>query len=219
MSRDMLWYELFERMQDNHCPICSLLDKMVDGVMESFLYESVNNPGLRDKIKKAHGLCYLHSKMMMEKGDPLAHALVYSDLIIQAIDEISKKNINAFAAYDKHDECIFCQNVNKSEAIYAKAFLSAYQDKEFEEKYLEEGLLCMSHVKLIHENTSKSQMNILNSILKVTEDKCGKLVYDLSEIKRKNDYRYKDEEWTESERKAWKKAVAVINKFDVLKNK
>ena len=75
----------------------------------------------------------------------------------------------------------------------------------------------MPHIKLILENASKSQMNILDSILKVTEDKYGKLVYDLSEIKRKNDYRYKDEEWTESERKAWKKAIAVINKFDVLK--
>ena len=33
----------------------------------------------------------------------------------------------------------------------------------------------------------------------------------LSEIKRKNDYRYSEEEWTNDEKTAWKKVVGIIN--------
>ena len=37
------------------------------------------------------------------------------------------------------------------------------------------------------------------------------MITELDEIQRKNDYRYTGEEWTEGERTAWKRAVAVIN--------
>ncbi len=217
MSRDTTWFELYDSMKDNQCQICTLSSKLIDNAMDGFLYESVNDPYLREKIKKAHGLCNFHSKMLIEKGDPLAHALIYSDLLAQAISEIDSRNTNALSTYDKHTDCIFCERVKSSEKIYAKAFLSAYEDKDFATKYSESGMLCLPHIKLMLENSSKTQSIIANNILQVTRQKYSELLNDLNEIRRKNDYRFSNEPLTESERTAWKKAVAVLNTFYVLK--
>lgn len=216
MNRDMTWHELYEHIKDNQCPICALLLEFTDRAMDSFLYESVNDPSLREKIMQSHGLCNFHSRMLLKKGDPLAHALIYIDLLNQTLTEIKSLNMNALSVYGKHSDCIFCKNEKSSEKLYAVGFLAAYQDKEFAKKYEDDGMLCVSHTKLIIESSSKSQANIINNIINTTEQKYKSLLNDLYEIKRKNDYRFNNEPWTESERTAWKKAVAVINGFDIL---
>ena len=45
---------------------------------------------------------------------------------------------------------------------------------------------------------------------KTTIEKYETLLHDLEEIQRKSDYRYKDEDWTESEKKAWRQVVSLL---------
>jgi len=80
-------------------------------------------------------------------------------------------------------------------------------DDEFKERYSESGMLCMPHLELI-KNSKKQNTNI---IIKETIKKYQSLRNDLSEIQRKNDYRFSHEPWTEKQRSAWKRSVEIIN--------
>ncbi len=207
MSRDMVWHELFDRMQNNRCPICDLIYNRIQRNMDGFLYESVNDVSIRKKICNSNGFCNYHAYMLMEMGDPLAHALIYSDLLKKAIDNMSRKLSKQSSLYQSHSDCLFCKHVNESEDTYIIAFADAFADAEFKEKYISEGMLCIPHLEII-KNLKKREVE---KIVAITLEKYSRLIDDLSEIIRKNDYRFSSEGWTEQERAAWKKAVNVIN--------
>jgi hypothetical protein len=207
MSRDMVWHELFDRMQNNQCPICDLIHNRTLRSMDGFLYESVNDVSTRKNISNSYGFCNSHAYMLMEMGDPLAHALIYSDLLKQAIDNMSGISLKQNNLYQSHNECLFCKQAKESEEIYIKAFTDYFIDIEFREKYVSEGMLCLPHLELIKKNKSFE----VNKIINISLEKYRSLVVNLMEIKRKSDYRFSSEIWTEQEKAAWKKAVNVIN--------
>ncbi len=203
----MVWHELFDRMQNNQCPICDLIHNRIQRSMDGFLYESVNDVSIRKKICNSNGFCNYHAYMLMEMGDPLAHALIYSDLLKKAIDNIRGNSSKQNSLYQSHNDCIFCKQAKESEDTYIIAFADAFADAEFKEKYIGEGMLCLSHLELIKNLKRRG----IDKIVTITLEKYGSLIDDLSEIKRKNDYRFSSEGWTEQEKAAWKKAVNIIN--------
>jgi len=175
--------------------------------MDGFLYESVNDISLRKNICNSNGLCNFHAYMLMEMGDPLAHALVYSDLLKKAIDNMSGINLKQNNLYQSHNDCLFCKQAKESEDTYIIAFADAFEDTEFKEKYISGGMLCMPHLELI-KNLKRHEVD---KIVDISLEKYRGLINDLSEIKRKNDYRFSSENWTEQEKTSWKRAVKVIN--------
>lgn len=103
MGRDMLWYELFNGLKNNNCPICELVHKKTVQSMEGFLYESANDTAIRNKINHSNGLCNYHAYMLMERGDPLAHAIIYTDLLRKAAYNI--RSPNSRLQYQSHADC------------------------------------------------------------------------------------------------------------------
>ena len=206
--KDMMFYELMDHMKDGNCPICSLIKQRTKQAMDGFLYESVNDPMIRRTILKAHGLCNGHSRQLLSMGDPLAHALIYGDLLRQAVSELNRHPPDCSGG-EEHEDCLFCQSAAACEKQYGKSFLEAYKEQEFRDKYQEKGTLCLTHLRQILRTKEPScgQSTILSDTLEVYE----RLLEDLSEIRRKNDYRYSGEAWTPSQRTAWLRAVAVIN--------
>lgn len=207
MSRDMVWHELFDRMQNDQCPICELVNDRIKRSMDGFLYESVNDVTIRKNICSSNGFCNYHAYMLMEMGDPLAHALIYSDLLKKAIDNMSGASLKQNSLYQSHNDCLFCKQAKESEDIYIIAFANAFKDTEFKDKYISGGMLCIPHLELI-KNLKWLEAD---KTVDISIEKYRGLINDLSEIKRKNDYRFSSEVWTEQEKVAWKKAVKVIN--------
>lgn len=162
--------------------------------MDGFLYESVNDVTIRKNICSSSGLCNFHAYMLMEMGDPLAHALVYSDLLKKAIDNMSGVSLKQNSLYQSHNDCLFCKQAKESEDTYNIAFA----DAEFKGKYISEGLLCMPHLELI----KNLKWHEIDKIVDISLGKYRGLINDLSEIKRKNDYRFSSEDWTEQEKAA-----------------
>ena len=78
---------------------------------------------------------------------------------------------------------------------------------EFKEKYQAEGMLCMTHLY----SMSRFNQTIYKQIEKATLLKYQQLITFLDEIRKKNDYRFSDDEWSVGAKDAWKRAVAVIN--------
>ena len=55
MAKDFVWHELYDRMENDCCPVCALIEKRLHQAMDRFLFDSVNDRGLRKKIADAHG--------------------------------------------------------------------------------------------------------------------------------------------------------------------
>ena len=196
-----------EKMVDDCCPICALMDFRINESIENFLYESVNNPHIRYKIEKTNGFCNHHVHMMLKKGDPLSHAILYQDLMNNVITNLD--NPKSKMKYNDHTGCIFCERERENENNYTKAFLDFFEKEEFLERYKKSGTLCVPHLIMI-KNIKFSNKKTLNAIMAETLAKYRILNGHLSEIKRKNDYRFAGEEWTEKEKTAWVRGAEIF---------
>ncbi len=215
MEKDMLWHKIYDAMNTEECPICSLLKNDLNMQMEIFLYENVNDRGIRAKIISSKGFCSNHAYILMnEFGDPLAHAILYSDLINNYIKELDKKSdfLNEISSnFNKknktNEKCIFCERTEINEKIYCDKFSKEYGG-EFQEKYQQTAVLCREHLNMTTAKNAKQNKLIIEH----TINKYQNVLDMLSEIIRKSDYRYFGESWTEEEKSAWKKAVGIISK-------
>lgn len=72
---------------------------------------------------------------------------------------------------------------------------------------LQSNMLCMTHLY----SMSRFNQTIYKQIEKATLLKYQQLITFLDEIRKKNDYRFSDDEWSVGAKDAWKRAVAVIN--------
>ena len=207
MNRDTVWFELMEKMDGGECPVCALTAEMLKREMDAFLYASVNDRGLRKNITESHGFCTRHAYLLMSKGDPVAHAILYQGLLESECVGLTP-DARASAGRD-HSGCMFCRSVEECGRSYAKAFASFWNDAEFREKYKRCGILCVPHLDLVR--SFQKDNRAVAALNRETREKYEVLLQNLSEILRKSDYRHANEALTADERTAWKRAVAVVN--------
>lgn len=208
MDKEMVFHELMDRMKKRKCPICEFTEFRLNEAYERFLYEGVNSPHLRYKIEKANGFCSYHAHKLLEKRDPLTHAILYHDFMFNVIENIDNKKNKI--RYDKHEKCFFCENVETNETDYTNAFIEFFENDKFREKYEKEAVLCVPHLTKI-KNLKFTKKKTVKALMDVTLEKYRCLNENLNEIKRKNDYHFTDEEWTEEEKTAWCEAVDIFN--------
>lgn len=207
MDKEAVFHELYDRMKDGKCPICDFTEFRLNEALDRFLYEGVNSPHLRYKIEKANGFCSYHAHKLLKLNDPLTHAILYHDFMHNVTENIgSRKNRTR---YDRHDGCFFCENVKRNDSDYVNAFAEFFSNEQFKEKYKNDAVLCVPHLTAVRNLKFKGKT--AEEITEITLEKYRHLNENLSEIKRKNDYRYTDEEWTEEEKTAWQKAVDIFN--------
>ena len=115
-------------------------------------------------------------------------------------------------AFPWQRDSYFCNHARETEEIYVRACRAAFTEEEFMQAYRDGGLLCMLHLHAIRQSTLKHRdpEELYLSIAQTTVDKYQVLIKELDEIQRKNDYRFSGEKFTESEKTAWVRAVAVI---------
>lgn len=75
------YFNLLDALKENGCAICALIKKSVHKSMDDFLYEQVNDSGVRKEIKESFGFCNRHAWQLQKFGDGFSQAIVYSDLI------------------------------------------------------------------------------------------------------------------------------------------
>ena len=208
IDKEAAFHELMDRMENNTCPICDMVEYRYNETVDRFFYENVNTPHLRYKIEKANGFCTYHAQKLSERNDPLTHAILYHDFLQNVIEQGDNKKSKI--DFHNHKKCFFCENVMMNEEDYTKAFAEFLKNDAFREKYIEKSMLCVTHLMMI-KNVKFKDKKSFNKAYEATIEKYKALNENLSELKRKNDYRYVKEEWTEEEKLSWKKAIDVFN--------
>lgn len=206
---DNLDYKLMESLRGNHCPVCDNVLRLTKSSMKSFLYECVRDRGVRTELRDARGLCPDHAFMLRDEGDPLAHAIVYHDILEESRKDMFDGN---FEPYRYHSGCRWCREAREYEHDYVNAFLKCFEEPEFEAAYKKNGLVCMYHLGMLQDAAvQRKKSAVFEKIRDITAEKLDALLESLNEIRRKSDYRFTDEKWTDEEASAWKEAVEVTD--------
>ncbi len=198
------YYDFLEIFQEeDDCPICIMLKRWREAFIETFFYECVNDRTMRKRIRETGGFCKVHAKAMLDEGDPLGHSVIYTALIDEYL-----KNPNA----KKKKGCLLCDLEDEQEIITLKAFLDFFREsEEFVKEFSNKGIcVCRPHLLKLKELTKKDKV-LIKKLDSVQETNLKVAKESIDEIIRKHDYRYKNEQLTETENKAWKRAVKIMS--------
>ncbi len=84
-------HKLMEACREPGCPICRLEQQGVERYLDHQLYENVNSPAWRDRLRASQGLCHEHAWLGVEKrlGDALGFSIIYHDLVNNLIKSLN----------------------------------------------------------------------------------------------------------------------------------
>lgn len=108
------FFNLMEAMKKPGCPVCLRILENTHHMMDSFLYESVNDPGLREKIRKDDGFCHRHTWQLARFGDALGGAILFQDILerlMPRLDSHQGKFLSRPPALAElgGQKCVFCR--------------------------------------------------------------------------------------------------------------
>ena len=81
MSRTWSFYDLRDALAQPDCAVCRLTVKAADEYLESLLWESVNDPGVRHDIRQAYGFCHEHAWRLAEHRASLGATIITNDVL------------------------------------------------------------------------------------------------------------------------------------------
>jgi hypothetical protein len=209
--KDTVTYNLEQALTEEGCPVCRCLATMTRRYLENLLYEFVNDPRTRDHLRASAGFCREHAWTLQQMGDPLAHSIIYADLLegfsheLSKTTNVSRRSIPIFHL-EKVEPCPVCREEKETEARYVAGLVTALHKKAFRQKYQQGGYLCLPHFRAAHERARRGEGQ--EFLIQVQLEALAQLRAQLQEFIRKSDYRYA-QELPGVERDAWIRAIQL----------
>lgn len=218
--RDTAAFEVRAALGQDGCPICRLALRAVGRFIESLAYEQVNDPGVRDALRAAHGFCNQHAyRWLREAHAPLGTALIYRDVLRAALHELEQgapggrangtslgllRSLLAPDAGAPSAPCPACRCQDEAEDRYLGALLASLVDPQVVEALHRADGLCLVHtLRALRQGGS-----VASTLREQTQRSVKRLLGQLDEVIRKEDYRFRHEPRSEDERSAPIRAVA-----------
>jgi hypothetical protein len=215
--RDTTAFEVREALPEAGCVVCRLALRSVGRWLRSMAYDQVNDVQLRTELREARGFCNPHAhRWLREARSVLGTSIVYRDLLTAALrdlDSVSPKRgrlLNAFRAAERGGGCPACRTQREAEARYLTALATLVS--------AEPGVLdgsdglCVLHARAAVRTGRPGAEHIVQH----TRSAIERLLSQLDEVIRKEDYRYRHEPRTDDERTAPGRAVARAAGLDGL---
>ena len=212
VEKHQTYFNLVDACQDG-CPLCSVVKKSVHKAMDDYLYESVNDPGLREEIRASQGFCNRHAWQLQKLGDGFGQAIVYSDLMngvlqqLKAMDESAsvKELFNKIRlGTTKKQICMFCGQEKDIEERYISVFWENFKDPEINIRYESSFGFCIPHSVFALKKCKNKKFS--QKFVEMEAPKLSGLIGELKEFIRKHDYRFSREGFGK-EGNAWIRAI------------
>jgi hypothetical protein len=205
---DPIIYTLEQALDKGKCPVCCCLATATTRSLANLLYEFVNDPTTRDHLRASGGFCREHSWALQQMGDPLAHSIIYADLIdgfcVKLQENMKESRSGPAFLAEKEEPCPVCLDEAETEKRYLDGLLKAIHTSAFQEKYRKLGFLCRPHFQAVYSQTRDGKVR--SFLTEVQLEELSRLSAELKEFIRKSDYRYAGE-LPGTERDAWIRAV------------
>lgn len=233
MSRTSSYYELREALEEPGCALCRLEAVAAERYLDGLLYGQVNDPELRDRIRRARGFCPEHTWQLLRPGASLGIAIVANDVLsallkvldageFEALPRLSVRRVQEaldreqpaaataalVAELGPQAACPACQHVASLRQIYLDTLVEQLLgDGGLRPRLEASDGLCLPHLRAALARVG--DRSAFEALLAAQRAIWQRLTGDLREFIRKTDYRFRDEP-RGSEGDAWLRAVAAL---------
>lgn len=216
------------------CPICRLKADFTEQFLDGIIYEKVNDPGLRHKLRQARGFCSEHAQGLVRKGAALGVAIMMRDVmrqVLKALDEGRFQPLPALSmvrlkeatqphrprtataalvsALVPQAPCPICSHVREMEEVYCGTFAENLLGAEgLLPLYQRSDGLCLPHFRQVLALVGRA--DVFRALVSVQREIWARLEAQLSEAIRKSDYRFSDEALGD-EAGSWLRALAAMS--------
>lgn len=230
------YHELIDACQKPGCPLCRLAQRDVRRHLEQVIYDSVNDPPTRARLRESLGYCYEHAWQLPQAGasTPLGVAFIYRDMLTTVMRELEKgmyqrpsrftfsriaetvdrHKPSAFTQAGTHrltptKPCPACAHRDQMTSLYTIALMDALgeNDARLLAALTASDGLCVPHLRRALE-LARTESGV-NALVTLALEKFRSLQAELTEFIRKNDYRFIDEKM-DSEADSWLRALSTL---------
>lgn len=228
---------LKEALRRSGCPICRLGHQVAANSIESFLWENVNEPDVRQPIIDAYGFCPQHTRLlvaaeMRNTGPVLGVNIIYEHLgrlvsrelkelplprqpsngIEALLKRLSGSETPSTALLQPKSDCPVCALVARSDLTLLETLLEmlARPDSGMADAYAASDGLCLKHLRLALEQLAARYPQPARWLSDESAARLERLSADMREFIRKNNWEYRDEKLTEAESLAWRRMLTFF---------
>ena len=229
----MSFFELRDALAQPGCALCRLRTDSADRFLDTLLWESVNDPARRQEIRRARGFCHAHGWALVRATASVGVAIIARDVLqslLSTLDDATFRPLSPLSlrrvqeAVDSKQPsvataelvsrlepeapCPACVWADKMEGIYLDTLLHnlSGEDNLLAEYGASDGL-CLPHFRRVLALVRKEAT--YDALVNVQRAVWQRLVDQLGESIRKNDYRNLDEAWGE-EAGSWLRGIAAL---------
>ena len=233
MSSMMSYYDLRDALAQPGRPVGCLMARDTERYLDSLLWESVNDPGVRHKLRQAQGFCHEHAWQLSRAGVSLGVAILMHDVlgsVLKAMESARFQTLPALSLRRAQESLDPSQPVAATADLVARlsaraecpACIQAGQMEGIYLSTLSEHLLGEDGLLAAHEVSDGLCLPRFRRTLACLRDEAvfrallaapwtvwGRLVEHLGEFIRKNDTRFRDEPWGD-ESDVWLRALGAV---------
>ncbi|HLZ56306.1 MAG TPA: DUF6062 family protein [Ktedonosporobacter sp.] len=221
MQKTAEYQALLYAFKQDGCSICRLTHAYVHRYLETWKYELFTDGDVRQQLRRSQGFCHAHTRELVKMGANLQLAQAYRDIITDEIEQLQQRAGDAtpggkflrriFEARRTPAGCLACQQQEKTEDRYLDSLRKALLDEHFYQQFATSQGLCLPHFRLASAIPAGNTPDAWLSLLRKAQLSClQRLEEQLSEMIRKHDYRFKDEEHG-PEMLSWKRAAGIVS--------
>jgi Family of unknown function (DUF6062) len=210
-------FELQEMLSQPGCPICALALRAVGRFIQTLAYEQVNDPPMRDQLRAAGGFCHTHAyRWLREARNVLGTALIYRDLLNATLSQLGQpaaEDVGLLGTLLRPrprprrrlpGACPACRAQQQAEDRYLGLLLDSLTEPTLSDEFGRSSGLCYVHTLAAARRGGPGAALIVARSRQAAED----LIAVLSEVVRKEDYRFRAEPRTQAETTAPRRAIA-----------
>jgi hypothetical protein len=227
-KKSATYQQLQTIMAEEGCPICRLGARAGNQYLDSLLWESVNDPEIRDELTNALGLCGRHTRELFTfPGERLGTAIIQRAVLKEAMQRLQGKKaqprrslLQSFSqqwlkSIAPTAEPIVattnpCPACGQQSTVENRAMITLLEHliDDLDAPLRQVGGLCWPHMQMALDYPQEAETH--TRLLQLHQEIWGELLADLDELIRKYDYRFKGESATERERHAVERSVSVM---------
>jgi hypothetical protein len=193
------------------CAVCHLTHRTVTRFMKALSYEQVNDLELRELLRASRGFCPPHAQRWLHMtGNVLGTAIIYTDAITAALRALDsppgRSMLSALRSSRAHESpaCVACTAEQDAADRFVDALVDALGDASVSAALAASDGLCLPHTRRAAERAGRRA----DPIVARAREHGQRLLAELAEVIRKEDYRFQHEPKSDTDRTAPRRAVS-----------
>lgn len=225
------------------CPICRRSRRAAARSVESFLWESVNDPQARQPFIAAYGLCPDHTRLLAAAdlsgtGRPLATNIMYEQLgrvvsrdlhswekgsrLGSGLQRLLKRaglareTPAAKTALVPRGPCPICDSAGQAALTMIDSLFAELErhTQDIEVAYRASDGLCLAHLREGLDHLGSIHPQAAGWLVAETTTRLERQAAWMQEMIRKNNWEYREEKLTPDEADAWRKMLTFFTGLD-----